>query len=69
MVENYSFCLNSTLSRHCAQMVVGRWNGRLGHVRMQLAVRERNQVDPDGDLWMSVLEATGQPHVIGQRAQ
>jgi 6-phosphofructokinase 1 len=21
----------------------------------------RNQVDPDGDLWMSVLEATGQP--------
>jgi 6-phosphofructokinase 1 len=30
-------------------------------VPIPLAVTGRNQVDPDGDLWMSVLEATGQP--------
>jgi 6-phosphofructokinase 1 len=42
-------------------MVVGRWRGRFVHVPIRLAVSARNQVDPDGDLWMSVLEATGQP--------
>jgi 6-phosphofructokinase 1 len=42
-------------------MVVGRWRGRFVHVPMSLAIASRNQVDPDGDLWMSVLEATGQP--------
>ena len=26
-----------------------------------LAVSRRNQVDPRGDLWMAVLESTGQP--------
>ncbi len=43
------------------EMVVGRWHGRFVHVPIPLAIRERNQVDPYGDLWMSVLEATGQP--------
>lgn len=43
------------------EMVVGRWHGRFVHVPMALAIRERNQVDPNGDLWMSVLESTGQP--------
>jgi 6-phosphofructokinase 1 len=43
------------------QMVVGRWRGRFVHVPMPVAIGSRNQVDPDGDLWMSVLEATGQP--------
>lgn len=42
-------------------MVVGRWNGRFVHVPIPLAIRERNHVDPNGDLWMSVLESTGQP--------
>ena len=45
-------------------MMVGRWHGRFVHVPMRLAVRERFQVDPYGDLWMSVLEATGQPRMI-----
>jgi hypothetical protein len=26
----------------------------------ELAIRQRNEVDPDGDLWISVLESTGQ---------
>lgn len=43
------------------EMVVGRWHGRFVHVPIPLAIRERNQVDPNGDLWLSVLEATGQP--------
>jgi 6-phosphofructokinase 1 len=42
-------------------MVVGRWHGRFVHLPISLASGSRNQVDPDGDLWMSVLEATGQP--------
>jgi 6-phosphofructokinase 1 len=43
------------------EMVVGRWHGRFVHVPMATAIRERNLVDPHGDLWMSVLESTGQP--------
>ncbi|TQS46288.1 ATP-dependent 6-phosphofructokinase [Cryptosporangium phraense] len=43
------------------EMVVGRWHGRFVHVPMRLAISKRNQVDPEGDLWTSVLEATGQP--------
>ena len=42
------------------EMVVGRWNSRFVHVPMRLTTRERYCVDPNGDLWMSVLEATGQ---------
>ncbi|SFI34313.1 ATP-dependent 6-phosphofructokinase [Planctomicrobium piriforme] len=47
------------------EMVVGRWHGRFVHVPIALAVSQRNQVDPDGDLWLSVLEATGQPRCFG----
>jgi 6-phosphofructokinase 1 len=42
-------------------MVVGRWHGRFVHIPIPVATGGRNQVDPNGDLWMSVLEATGQP--------
>jgi 6-phosphofructokinase 1 len=43
------------------EMVVGRWHARFVHVPMSLAIRQRNLVDPAGDLWMSVLESTSQP--------
>jgi 6-phosphofructokinase 1 len=46
-------------------MIVGRWHGRFVHVPIALATGSRNQVDPNGDLWMSVLEATGQPERFG----
>src|SRR5438093_741909 len=49
------------------EMVVGRWHGRFVHVPMPLAIRERYQVDPHGDLWMSVLESTGQPWEFTER--
>lgn len=45
--------------------VVGRYHGRLVHLPMQLVVSGRNQVDPNGDLWQSVLESTDQPERIG----
>ncbi len=46
-------------------MVVGRWHGRFVHVPIALATSYRHLVDPDGDLWLSVLEATGQPARFG----
>jgi 6-phosphofructokinase 1 len=50
------------------ECVVGRWHGRFVHIPMPLAVSHRNEVAPDGDLWLAVLEATGQPRVFGPRA-
>jgi 6-phosphofructokinase 1 len=47
------------------EMVVGRWHGRFVHIPMALAISSRSQVDPHGDLWLSVLEATGQPAALG----
>jgi 6-phosphofructokinase 1 len=45
-------------------MLIGRWHGRFVHVPMALAVRQSRRVDTDGDLWMSVIEATGQPRAF-----
>ncbi len=42
-------------------MVVGRRHNRFIHVPINLVISERNQVAPDGDLWLSVLESTAQP--------
>jgi 6-phosphofructokinase 1 len=46
------------------ETLIGRWRGRFVHVPMALAIRQRNTVDPHGDLWESVLEATGQPRAF-----
>jgi 6-phosphofructokinase 1 len=43
------------------EVVVGRWHRRFVHVPIRLAVSHRNQVDPNSDLWLSLLETTGQP--------
>ena len=47
------------------EMVVGRYRRRFVNIPMRTAVSRRNQVDPDGDLWLAVLESTGQPVRIG----
>jgi 6-phosphofructokinase 1 len=47
------------------EMVVGRYRRRFVHIPMSVAVSRRNQVDPHGDLWMAVLESTGQPVRFG----
>ena len=43
------------------EMLIGRWHGRFVHLPVPLATRFRKQVDIKEELWMSVLEATGQP--------
>ena len=43
------------------KMVVGRRHNRFIHVPIAHVVSSRNQVAPDGDLWLSVLESTAQP--------
>ncbi|MFH1716758.1 MAG: ATP-dependent 6-phosphofructokinase [Planctomycetota bacterium] len=41
-------------------MVVGYWNQHFVHVPTELTVLRRKMVDPDGSLWQTVLETTGQ---------
>jgi 6-phosphofructokinase 1 len=47
------------------EMLIGCWHGRFVHVPLPLATRFRKQVDVKEDLWMSVVEATGQPVAFG----
>jgi len=42
-------------------MMIGFWNQHFTHVPIPVAVRQRKQIDPDGELWQRVLDATGQP--------
>jgi 6-phosphofructokinase 1 len=48
-------------------MVVAQWHGRLIHLPIALATASRSEVDPHGDLWMSLLETTGQPKQFRKR--
>jgi 6-phosphofructokinase 1 len=41
-------------------MVVGYWNQYYVHVPMALTVLRRKKVDPEGHLWQTVLQITGQ---------
>ena len=45
-------------------MLIGRWHGRFVHVPMKVATSRVRRVEPEGDLWTSVIEATGQPRVL-----
>ena len=49
------------------ETVVVRWRRRFVHIPMPLITSHRNRVEPDGDLWMSVLEATNQPETLVDR--
>jgi 6-phosphofructokinase 1 len=42
-------------------LIVARWHSTYVHVPVGLATSARRSVDPSGDLWLSVLESTGQP--------
>jgi 6-phosphofructokinase 1 len=46
------------------EVVVGRFRRRFVHLPIPLLVSRTSNVDPDGDLWWSVLENTGQPYVF-----
>lgn len=41
-------------------MVIGYWHGQYTYVPVELAVAERRKVDPNGQLWQSVLQTTRQ---------
>ena len=45
-------------------MLVSVWNNTFTHVPIREAVAGRKLVDPEGDLWGSVLESTGQPDTL-----
>ncbi len=47
-------------------LVIGLWGGRLVHVPLALATSGNKVIDPDGDLWRNVVEATGQPARFGR---
>ena len=42
-------------------MLVGRWHGAFVHLPLDMVTHGRRKVDPQGELWNSVLESTGQP--------
>lgn len=42
-------------------VVISYWNGAFMHVPIDMATSGKKQVDPEGQLWTSVLACTGQP--------
>jgi 6-phosphofructokinase 1 len=42
-------------------LLIGRWNSHFTHVPIRLATSSRKTLSPEESLWLSVLEATGQP--------
>lgn len=46
-------------------MVVGRWHGHHVNLPISVVTVRRRKVSLQGDLWLSVLEATGQPAQFG----
>jgi 6-phosphofructokinase 1 len=46
------------------KMLVGNINGHFVHVPLEATAGKRKQVDPQGKLWLNVLDATGQGSLI-----
>ncbi len=42
-------------------LVIGQWHNVFTHVPIELATAQRKTIQPESTLWLSVLEATGQP--------
>jgi len=47
-------------------IIIGQWNGQFTHVPINIACSRRKMLSPEDPLWLSVLEATGQPVRIGE---
>jgi 6-phosphofructokinase 1 len=45
-------------------MAVGRSHGRFTHLPISSLISRKRFVDPESDLWLSVLESTGQPFYL-----
>lgn len=67
------FCLRMAhAAAHAAMggrtgMLVGSWKSSLTHVPIEAVVTGRKVLDPESDLWLSVLESTGQPNRMVNR--
>ncbi len=46
-------------------IIIGQWSGHFTHVPINIACSRRKMLSPEDPLWLSVLEATGQPVRIG----
>jgi 6-phosphofructokinase 1 len=42
-------------------LVVARWHNSYVHIPVGVVTSARRTIDPGGDLWLSLLESTGQP--------
>jgi 6-phosphofructokinase 1 len=45
-------------------MIVGIWNGKFTHVPLELVTEQNKYLSPEDQLWLTVLEATGQPYIM-----
>ncbi len=46
------------------KLIISHWNNNYVHIPMEASAGKRKSVDPQGKLWQSVLEATGQGSLI-----
>ena len=46
------------------ELLVGLMHDRFVHIPIAMAVSTKNNINPDGPLWRSVVEATGQPLIM-----
>lgn len=66
--------LSDALARHAVHagmagktdVLVGHWHNAFIHVPIPAVISRRKRLDPTSGLWMSVLEATGQPARFGE---
>jgi 6-phosphofructokinase 1 len=42
-------------------VMVGRWHRSFTHIPLALALSRKKRIDPDKELWLAVMETTGQP--------
>ncbi len=48
------------------EMMVGFWKRSFVHVPIKTAIAVRKTVDPNSELWRSVIETTGQPRLVNE---
>ena len=47
-------------------LLIGHWNNHFVHIPISASAGKRKRIDPDGKLWLSILEATGQGSLKNQ---
>jgi 6-phosphofructokinase 1 len=47
-------------------VMVGRWHRSFTHVPLSLALSSKKRIDPDKELWLAVMETTGQPRLVAR---